>query len=50
LEIDLAFASLEEAFERHDSDLLAFRGLPELDSLRSDPRYHDLVRRIGFPQ
>ncbi len=47
---DQAFAWLERAFEERDNDLVFLRTDPTLDSLRSDPRYGDLLRRIGFPE
>ncbi len=47
-EKDKAFESLEEAYRNHDLDLLSLLSSPELDSLRSDPRYLDLKKRIGL--
>ncbi len=48
-EKDRAFESLETAYAER-SDLWVFVKVdPELDPLRSDPRYQDLVRRIGVP-
>jgi hypothetical protein len=32
------------------SPLTYMRTDPELDPLRADPRYADLVHKIGFPQ
>jgi TolB-like protein/DNA-binding winged helix-turn-helix (wHTH) protein len=44
-----AFQWLEKAYEEHT---MRIQELPEphFDSLRSDPRFQDLVRRIGLPQ
>ena len=47
---DEVFAHLEKAFERRASDVLAFHLAPELDSVRHDPRFRDLARRMGLPQ
>ncbi|MFY9688903.1 MAG: protein kinase [Candidatus Acidiferrales bacterium] len=44
-----AFVWLEKAYEQRASGLIFLRLLPDFDSLRSDPRYADLVKRIGFP-
>lgn len=46
---DRAFAWLERAFEIRDPNLVRLNVGPLWDSLRDDPRYADLVRRIGFP-
>jgi tetratricopeptide (TPR) repeat protein len=47
---DHAFEWLTTAYQERDITLLDFRSDFQFDSLRSDPRYAELVRRIGFPQ
>ena len=47
---DHAFEWLSTAYQEHDENLLALRTDPAFDSLHSDPRYAELVRKIGFPQ
>jgi hypothetical protein len=44
-----AFNWLERAYGEHHGGMLQIRMDPDLDSVRSDPRYKDLVRHIGFP-
>jgi eukaryotic-like serine/threonine-protein kinase len=46
---DHAFEWLNTAYREHDS-LNALRTDFAFDSLRSDPRYAELVRKVGFPQ
>jgi serine/threonine protein kinase/tetratricopeptide (TPR) repeat protein len=45
-----AFEWLNTAFQEHDPNLRSLPIDPALNSLRSDPRYTELVRKIGFPQ
>jgi TolB-like protein/DNA-binding winged helix-turn-helix (wHTH) protein/tetratricopeptide (TPR) repeat protein len=46
-----AFNWLEKAYQVRSQELvLGVRTEPAFDGLRSDPRYVDLVHRIGFPQ
>jgi len=45
-----AFEWLNTAYREHDGGLSGIRTDFTLDSLRSDPRYAELVRKIGFPQ
>ena len=45
-----AFAWLEKAFQQRDFRVTLIRVSFEFDSLKSDPRYADLVKRIGPPQ
>ena len=49
-ETEEAFAWLERAYEEREPLLLLARTDPRLDPLRSDPRFQDLLRRIGFPE
>ena len=44
-----AFARLEEAYQEHDPWLPMDLAAPRFDPLRSDPRFQDLLRRIGLP-
>jgi TolB-like protein/DNA-binding winged helix-turn-helix (wHTH) protein/Flp pilus assembly protein TadD len=45
-----AMSYLERAYAEHNGTIHFVRTAPELDSIRSSPRFRDLVRRIGFPQ
>jgi tetratricopeptide (TPR) repeat protein len=45
-----AFAWLEKGYQQRDFWLTCLKGEPIFDPLRSDPRFRDLVRRVGFPQ
>lgn len=46
---DDAFAWLEKALTAHDKGLTYLKIDPCLDPLRSDPRFDDLMRRVGLP-
>ncbi len=48
-EKDLAFTWLEKAYEERPFDLSYIKAEPRMDSLHSDPRFQDLLRRIGLP-
>jgi DNA-binding winged helix-turn-helix (wHTH) protein/tetratricopeptide (TPR) repeat protein len=45
---DKAFAYLESSFQRHELWMNMLRVDPGLDTLRDDPRFDDLVRRVGL--
>ena len=47
---DQAFQYLEKAYSDGDNELELVIRYPALDPLRSDPRYADLMRRLGLPQ
>jgi tetratricopeptide (TPR) repeat protein len=44
-----ALQHLERAFEERDGILIVIRKWPAMDSLRSHSRYHEIIRRMGFP-
>ncbi len=47
---DKAFAWLDKAYEEHSFALSNLKVEPRFDLLRSDPRFTDLLRRIGLTQ
>ena len=49
-ERDQAFEYLEKAYSDGDNELLLVIRYPALDPIRSDPRYADLLRRLGVPE
>ena len=46
---DQAFAWLEKAREQRSEEVLGLKSDPAFDPLRSDPRFQELVRRVGLP-
>jgi len=49
VERDKAFAWLDKTYEEHSFNLIHLKVEPRFDPLRSDPRFADLLRRIGLP-
>jgi tetratricopeptide (TPR) repeat protein len=47
-EIDQAFALLEMAYEKRDCYLCALKVDPLFDSLRADPRFIELLKKVGL--
>ncbi|MDQ3252862.1 MAG: tetratricopeptide repeat protein, partial [Acidobacteriota bacterium] len=46
---DRAFEQLEKSFAAHDADLIWIKTEPAFDGLSSNPRFQDLLRRVGLP-
>ena len=44
---DKAFTSLNKSFDEHSSAMVLLRSEPALDSLRSDGRFKNLLRRVA---
>jgi hypothetical protein len=49
-EKDEAFAWLERAYEEGHDIVHNLKVEPQFDSIRSDPRYRDLLSRVGLPE
>jgi tetratricopeptide (TPR) repeat protein len=45
---EAALAELKRSYQNHDPEALWMFTDPELEPVRSDPRYRELVRAIGF--
>jgi tetratricopeptide (TPR) repeat protein len=46
---DLAFSWLNRSLDHRTIDMVFLQADPLLDDVRSDPRYHDLLRRMNLP-
>ncbi|HEY0657584.1 MAG TPA: protein kinase [Pyrinomonadaceae bacterium] len=49
-EKDKAFALLGEAYDKHDQFILFMKIDPFMNPLRGDPRFEELLKKLGFPQ
>ncbi|CAN5173659.1 hypothetical protein BH20ACI1_BH20ACI1_29990 [soil metagenome] len=49
-EKDKAFAELNKAYENRENYIGLIKVDPRLDPLRDDPRFQELLRRVGFKQ
>jgi tetratricopeptide (TPR) repeat protein len=47
---DQAFQWLNTAYQEHDEGLVALKTDFALDAIRSDPRFTELVKKVGLPQ
>jgi serine/threonine-protein kinase len=47
-EIDQSFVWLEKAYEERDGNMIYFTVAPVFDSVRSDPRYKQLLLKMGY--
>jgi serine/threonine-protein kinase len=47
---DQAIAWLEKGYAAHSNGLTAIKVDPLYDPLRGDPRFQDLLRRVGLAQ
>ena len=48
-ENDRALEYLEKSYDEHSHWLIYLHMDPSMDDLRNDPRFQDLLRRVGLP-
>ena len=48
-EPDKAIAHLQRAFAQHSGDMIFINVEPSFDPIREDPRFQEIVRRVGLP-
>jgi len=49
-QLDQAFEWMEKGYEIQDDFMMTLKVEPRMDSLRSDPRFQDLLDRMNFPE
>ena len=49
-DLDGTFAWLDKMYEEHHPELIWMNQQPRYDRLRGDPRWHELMRKIGFTE
>jgi class 3 adenylate cyclase/TolB-like protein/Flp pilus assembly protein TadD len=49
-EKDKAFAELEKAYQNREFYVVLIKADPRIDRLRDDPRWQELMRKVGFPE
>lgn len=47
---DAALSWLEEAYKQHSNSMIQLKVDPAYDPLRADPRFQDLLRRVGLAE
>jgi hypothetical protein len=47
---DQALDWLEKAYDQHSNVMVTLKVEPGFDPLRSDPRFQNLIRRVGLAQ
>jgi hypothetical protein len=47
---DRAFQWLQNSYAEHAADLVEINDDPEMEPLRSDPRFQNLLRSVNYPQ
>lgn len=48
-ETDQTFKYLEKSYKEHYSDLMALKVDPRFKSIRNDPRYDQMLKKVGLP-
>ena len=49
-DLDGTFAWMDKMYEEHHPELIWMNQQPRYDRLRGDPRWHELMRKIGFTE
>ena len=49
-EIDQAFDWLEKSYEDHEVEMYWLKVEPPFEPIRGDPRYQEMLDRVGFPE
>lgn len=48
--IDMAFQWLEKSYESHEVEMYWLKVEPPFEPIRNDPRYQEMLHKVGFPE